>query len=137
MRPDRPGFFVEPAVLTRCDADMPVFREETFGPLAAVMRVRDEAEAVAVANDSPYGLGGNVWTRDRDRGVRVARRLDTGGVFINAMTHSDPRLPFGGVKRSGYGRELSYYGIREFVNIQTIWVEDGDDAATDAQPVVE
>jgi succinate-semialdehyde dehydrogenase/glutarate-semialdehyde dehydrogenase len=101
---------------------MPAFDEETFGPLAAVIRVSGEDEARRLANHSAFGLGGNVWTRDVERGVRFARSLETGGVFVNGMTHSDPRLPFGGVKRSGYGRELHSFGIREFVNIKTIWV---------------
>ncbi|HEX6539532.1 MAG TPA: NAD-dependent succinate-semialdehyde dehydrogenase [Candidatus Dormibacteraeota bacterium] len=121
-RPDRRGFYMQPAVLTGCDAGMPAFDEETFGPLAAVGRVRDEDEAVELANRSIYGLGGNVWTRDLDRGVRIAHRLDTGGVFVNGMTHSDPRLPFGGVRGSGYGRELHRFGIQEFVDVKTIWV---------------
>jgi len=121
-RPERPGFYFEPAVLTGCEPAMPVFREETFGPLAAVARVRGDDEAVAVANSSPYGLGGNVWTNDVERGVGMARRLRTGGVFVNGMTHSDPRLPFGGVRESGFGRELHRFGIHEFVNIKTMWV---------------
>src|SRR5207249_10307012 len=102
--------------------DMPVFREETFGPVAAVVRVRDEDEAVAVANDSQYGLGAAVWTGDDARGRRLAERIEAGAVFVNGMVASDARLPFGGVKRSGYGRELSAYGIKEFTNIQTVWV---------------
>jgi acyl-CoA reductase-like NAD-dependent aldehyde dehydrogenase len=124
------GWFFEPTVLTGCTPEMTVFREETFGPLAAVMRVANDEHAVDVANASVYGLGGNIWTRDIDRGTELARRLDTGGVFINGMTHSDPRLPFGGVKRSGYGRELSSVGIREFTNVQTIWMPDGDAAGS-------
>lgn len=121
-RLDRDGYFLEPAVLTRCDVSMPAFVEETFGPLAALTRVRDEDEAVAVANHSEFGLGGNVWTRDRERGIRLAHRLETGGVFINGMTHSDPRLPFGGVRGSGYGRELYRQGIQEFVDLKTVWL---------------
>ncbi len=117
-----PGFFYEPTVLTQVTPQMPAFREETFGPVAAITRVADEAEAIRLANDSPYGLGGNVWTRDLERGVRVARQLDTGGVFVNGMTHSDPRMPFGGVKRSGYGRELSRFGIHELLNVKTVWL---------------
>ncbi|MDQ2745561.1 MAG: aldehyde dehydrogenase family protein, partial [Chloroflexota bacterium] len=94
----------------------------TFGPVAAVTRVADADEAIRCANDSKYGLGGNLWTRDTERGKRIARQIVTGNVFINGMTASDPRLPFGGVKHSGFGRELSHYGIQEFTNIQTIWV---------------
>ncbi len=106
------------------DDTMPVFREETFGPVAAVIRARDAAHAVLeLANDSTFGLGGALWTSDIERGKHLARQIQTGAVFINGMTaSSDPRLPFGGVKHSGYGRELSYLGIREFMNIQTIWV---------------
>ena len=125
------GFFYEPTVLADVTDEMPVFREETFGPVAAIVRVRDAEEAVAKANDSPYGLGGNLWTRDLEKAQRLARRIDTGGVFINGMTASDPRLPFGGVKQSGYGRELSHFGIREFTNIQTIWI--GPSASTQPQ----
>jgi len=109
-------------VLGRCDPTMPVFVEETFGPVAAVVRVRSDDEAVAVANRSAYGLGGNVWSGDLERGVRVAARLRTGGVFVNGMTHSDPRLPFGGIRDSGYGRELHRFGIHEFVNVKTMWM---------------
>lgn len=118
----RPGFYYAPTVLTGVTPQMPVFREETFGPVAAVTRVGDADHAVALANDSQYGLGGNLWTRDSARGVALARRIQSGNVFINGMTASDPRLPFGGIKNSGYGRELSWFGIREFTNIQTIWV---------------
>jgi acyl-CoA reductase-like NAD-dependent aldehyde dehydrogenase len=116
------GYYYAPTVLAGVQPGMPAFQEETFGPVAAVVRVRDTDAAVAAANNSPFGLGGNLWTRDVERGKVLARRIETGGVFINGMTASDPRLPFGGVKRSGYGRELSSFGIREFVNIQTIWV---------------
>ncbi len=122
------GYFYAPTVLTGVSADMPAFCEETFGPVAAIMRVRDEVEAIAAANSSQYGLGANLWTRDVERGRLLARELEAGCVFINGMVASDPRLPFGGVKRSGYGRELSSFGIREFVNIQTVWI--GPAAAT-------
>jgi acyl-CoA reductase-like NAD-dependent aldehyde dehydrogenase len=116
------GYFYEPTILSNVTPDMPVFREETFGPAAAVITARDADHAVELANDSDFGLGGNLWTGDIERGRALARHLESGGVFINGMTASDPRLPFGGVKRSGYGRELSSFGIREFVNIQTIWI---------------
>jgi acyl-CoA reductase-like NAD-dependent aldehyde dehydrogenase len=116
------GFFYQPTVLTRVTPDMPVFREETFGPVAAVIRVKDADEAIRLANDSIYGLGASLWSRDLAHAQRLARFIQSGSVFINGMVASDPRLPFGGVKRSGYGRELSTFGIRELVNIQTIWV---------------
>jgi succinate-semialdehyde dehydrogenase/glutarate-semialdehyde dehydrogenase len=96
--------------------------EETFGPAAALIRARDADHAIELANQTRYGLGGNLWTRDIARGERYAARLESGNVFINGMTASDPRLPFGGVKKSGHGRELSVFGIREFVNIQTVWI---------------
>jgi acyl-CoA reductase-like NAD-dependent aldehyde dehydrogenase len=120
-RLDGHGYFITPVVLTGCTSEMPAFREETFGPLAAVMRVASADEALSAANNSAFGLGGNIWTRDEERGVALARRMDSGGVFVNGMTHSDPRIPFGGVKDSGYGRELASFGIREFVNVKTIW----------------
>lgn len=116
------GWFYEPTLLADVTEDMPVLREETFGPVAALLAVRDADEAVRVANSSPYGLGAALWTRDETRGRALARRIESGSVFINGMVASDPRLPFGGVKQSGYGRELSSFGIREFVNIQTIWI---------------
>ena len=119
---DGNGYFYEPTIVTNVTPAMPVFREETFGPAAAVIRARDADDAVRLANDSQYGLGGNLWTSDLERGKALARKIYSGNVFINGMTASDPRLPFGGVKRSGYGRELSWFGIREFVNVQTVWI---------------
>jgi len=132
-RGDRKGWYYQPTVLADVTENMPVFKEETFGPVAAVVRVRDADEAVRVANDSAYGLGANLWTRDVALGERLARRIESGSVFVNGMVASDPRLPFGGVKRSGYGRELSSYGIKEFVNIQTIWIAEGSQAASGPQ----
>ena len=122
------GWYYQPTVLADVTEDMPVFKEETFGPVAAVRRVRDADDAVRVANDSAYGLGASLWTRDLKLGEALARRIESGSVFLNGMVASDPRLPFGGVKRSGYGRELSSFGIREFTNVQTIWVGPAKDA---------
>ena len=99
---------------------MPAFDEETFGPVAAVIHARDEGEAIRLANASAYGLGASLWTGDRERAERLAAEIEAGCVFVNAIVKSDPRLPFGGIKRSGYGRELSEYGLREFVNIKTV-----------------
>jgi succinate-semialdehyde dehydrogenase/glutarate-semialdehyde dehydrogenase len=101
---------------------MRAYHEELFGPVASVIAVKDLDRAVLAANDTSFGLGGSVWTRDSRKGEEVAARLEAGVVFVNGLVKSDPRLPFGGIKGSGYGRELSHYGIKEFVNIQTIWV---------------
>lgn len=117
-----PGCYYEPTVLLDAGPGTPAFDEETFGPLAAVVRARDEDEAVALANRSPYGLGASVWTADRARGARLAERLEAGSVFVNGIVKSDPRLPFGGIKRSGHGRELAREGIRAFVNVKTVWI---------------
>ena len=115
------GFFYAPTMVLGARPGMAVFDEETFGPVAAFTRFHTEEEGLRLANHSRYGLGGNIWTGDVERGVALAAELDTGGVFVNGMTHSDARIPFGGVKRSGYGRELHHFGIREFTNIQTVW----------------
>jgi succinate-semialdehyde dehydrogenase/glutarate-semialdehyde dehydrogenase len=121
-RPSRPGSFYPPTVLAQVTPGMPVFDEETFGPVAAVTRARDRAHALELANRSRYGLGASVWTSDAAVGERLAAELEVGSVFVNGMVRSDPRLPFGGVRRSGHGRELGSFGIREFVNVKTVWL---------------
>jgi succinate-semialdehyde dehydrogenase/glutarate-semialdehyde dehydrogenase len=119
---DRPGFYYEPTILDHVTPGMAAFHEETFGPVAAVIRASDAEHAVALANQTEFGLGASIWTRDVARGQQLARRVQAGAVFVNGMVASDPRLPFGGIKRSGYGRELGELGIREFVNAKTLWV---------------
>jgi len=117
------GAFYPPTVLTSVRPGMPAYDEETFGPVAAIITADDEADAIRIANDSPFGLGAAVFTKDRARGERIAaEEFEAGACFVNAFVRSDPRLPFGGVKESGYGRELSSFGIREFVNIKTVYV---------------
>lgn len=118
---DGPGYFYEPTLLCDVEPGMAAFDEETFGPVAAVTRVEDLEHAIRLANQSDYGLGASIWT-DEDRGAEAAARLDAGHVSVNGIVKSDPRLPFGGIKDSGYGRELSIHGIREFVNRKTVWI---------------
>lgn len=119
---DGPGFFYAPTLIDHVGPGMPAYADELFGPVAAVLRAVDEADALRIANDSRFGLGGSVWTRDSARGEAFARRMACGAAFVNGLVKSDPRLPFGGIGDSGYGRELSRLGIREFVNEQTLWV---------------
>jgi len=116
------GYYYAPTILTNISQSMPVYSQETFGPVFSVFKFNDINQMVELANDTDFGLGGSVWSEDRDKALSVARRIETGAVFINDFTKSDPRLPFGGVKNSGYGRELSEFGIKEFVNIKTIAV---------------
>jgi len=116
------GAFYAATILDQVQPGQPAYSEELFGPVAIVIRARDEADALRIANDSDFGLGSSVWTADSARGERVAREIDAGCSFVNGMVKSDPRLPFGGIKHSGYGRELSHHGIREFVNAKTIWI---------------
>ena len=117
-----PGFFYAPTLLDHVTPDMPVFAEETFGPAAALIRVKDVEAAIAMANDTDYGLGAAIWSRDTTAAQAIARRIEAGSVFINAVVASDARVPFGGIKKSGYGRELGAFGLREFTNIKTVWV---------------
>ena len=121
----RPGYYFAPGVLTGIAEGTPAYTEEIFGPIALLFRARDIEEAIQIANDSEFGLGASAWTQNQKERDRFILELEAGMVFINAMVASDPRVPFGGVKQSGYGRELSYYGIREFVNVKTVWLQEG------------
>jgi acyl-CoA reductase-like NAD-dependent aldehyde dehydrogenase len=119
-----PGFFYEPTVLAGAEPGMSVFDEEVFGPVAAITIADNVEHAIGLANMSEYGLSGNLWTTDTKKAKEIAGRLETGGVFINGFSASNPRIPVGGVKKSGYGRELSHFGLSEFVNAQSVWIRD-------------
>ncbi len=119
---DSEGYFYPATVLADVKKGMPVYDEETFGPVSAIITVKDEEEAIRIANDTDFGLGAAVWTQDKERGERVARQIDCGMVFVNTLVASNPKLPFGGTKRSGYGRECSEHGLKEFTNVKTICV---------------
>jgi succinate-semialdehyde dehydrogenase / glutarate-semialdehyde dehydrogenase len=121
--PDSPGYFYEPTILANIPPTSATYREEFFGPVALLFRVPNLEAAIALANDSPFGLGASVWTQELQQRDRCIAELESGSVFVNGMVKSDPRLPFGGIKRSGFGRELGLPGIREFVNIKTVWVK--------------
>ncbi len=120
FRLDREGYFYSPTIISDISKQMPVYYEETFGPVFSIIKSRNIEDMIHIANDSDFGLGGSIWSKNKDKAFDIAKKIETGCVFINGFTKSDPKLPFGGIKKSGYGKELSKYGIREFVNIKTI-----------------
>jgi succinate-semialdehyde dehydrogenase/glutarate-semialdehyde dehydrogenase len=135
--PDLPGFYYEPTVLDHVVHGMAVLQEEVFGPAVPLLRARDSEEALRLANDSAYGLGSAVWTSDLAAGEAFATRLEAGHTAVNGMTVSDPRLPFGGIKASGYGRELSHHGLFEFVNFHAVVVNAANGPVADRRTASE
>ena len=119
---DGKGYFYPPTVLVNVGKGSPAYEQELFGPVASVIKAKDEADAIRIANDTDFGLGASLWTNNIQHAKELAKEIESGSVFINGLVKSDPRLPFGGIKISGYGRELSHYGIKEFVNIKTVWI---------------
>jgi len=122
-RINREGYYYEPTILSNLKKGMPAYDDEIFGPVASLIKANDSEDAIHIANDSPFGLGASLWTSNKETAKKLAGKIESGSVFINGMVKSDPRLPFGGIKKSGYGRELSHYGIKEFVNIKTVWIK--------------
>jgi succinate-semialdehyde dehydrogenase / glutarate-semialdehyde dehydrogenase len=122
---DGPGNFYPPTVITDIPEESPAYREEIFGPVASLFRARDIDDAIRIANDTSFGLGSSAWTNDPSEQERFVNEIEAGMVYVNRMTESTPEVPFGGVKNSGYGRELSHYGIQEFTNIKTVWIAEG------------
>jgi succinate-semialdehyde dehydrogenase/glutarate-semialdehyde dehydrogenase len=126
---DEPGNFYPPTVITDIPKDSPAYREEIFGPVASLFRVRDIDEAIHLANDTAFGLSSSAWTNDPDEQERFINEIEAGMVYVNRMTESTPEIPFGGAKNSGYGRELSHFGIHEFTNVKTVWIDESAEAA--------
>ncbi len=122
-RLDGEGYFYPATILSNVKKGMPAYEQEMFGPVAAIIKAKNEEEAIKIANDSEFGLGASLWTSDIEKAKYLSHNIESGSVFINGLVKSDPRLPFGGIKKSGYGRELSHYGIKEFVNIKTVWIK--------------
>jgi succinate-semialdehyde dehydrogenase/glutarate-semialdehyde dehydrogenase len=122
-RINKKGFYFPATILSNVEKGMPAYHEEIFGPVASLIKAKDEHDAIRIANDSRFGLGAAIFTKDISKAKKLAALIESGSVFINGMVKSDPRLPFGGIKLSGYGRELSHYGIKEFVNIKSVWIK--------------
>ena len=122
-RLNREGYFYPPTIVANVNKGMPAYEDELFGPVASLIKAKDENDAINIANDSEFGLGASLWTNDKNKAKILAGKIESGSIFINGLVKSDPRLPFGGIKISGYGRELSHYGIKEFVNIKSVWIK--------------